>query len=207
LKLMQRNQFDTIYFEHFSYLSLIAAQRIFEAAGLRVFDVEEVSTHGGSIRFFVCHKEASHAETLNVARVRKEELDYGLGEDAAYRKWSDSVRATKRALLSLLIDLKSKGKTIAAYGAPAKGVTLLNYCGVGRDFVDFTVDRAPSKQGRLLPGVHIPILAPEAILERRPDYILILPWNLKTEIKAQMSAVKTWGGKFIVPVPVPTIED
>lgn len=207
LKLMQRNQFDTIYFEHFSYLSLIAAQRIFEAAGLRVFDVEEVSTHGGSIRFFVCHKNAGHAETLNVARVRKEELDYGLGEDAAYRKWSDSVRATKRALLSLLIDLKSKGKTIAAYGAPAKGVTLLNYCGVGRDFVDFTVDRAPSKQGRLLPGVHIPILAPEAILERRPDYILILPWNLKTEIKAQMSAVKSWGGKFIVPVPVPTIED
>jgi len=207
LRLMQRNQFDTIYHEHFSYLSLIAAQHVFEAAGLRVFDVEELNTHGGSIRFIVCRKDASHAKTDNVARVLAEEIAYGLDGDAAYAGWAENVRATKRALLKLLIAIKEDGKSIAAYGAPAKGVTLLNYCGVARDFIDFTVDRAPSKQNRLLPGVHIPILAPEAIFEKKPDYILILPWNLKDEIKAQMNAVRDWGCKFIVPVPVPGVED
>lgn len=206
LRLMQRNQFDTIYHEHFSYLSLIAASRVFAAAGLRVFDVEELSTHGGSIRFFVCHAGARHTETANVERIRAEEIAYGLDQDAAYMQWAENVRATKRALLSLLIGLKSEGKSIAAYGAPAKGVTLLNYCGVGRDFIDFTVDRAPSKQGRLLPGVHIPIHGPEAILERKPDFVLILPWNLKDEIKEQMAAIRDWGGKFIVPIPVPVVE-
>lgn len=205
LRLMERNQFDTIYHEHFSYLSLIAAQRIFAAAGLRVFDVEELTTHGGSIRFFVCHEGASYAESPNVARVRDEEIAFGLDRDEVYAAWAENVRATKLALLELLIGLKKEGKSIAAYGAPAKGVTLLNYCGVGREFVDFTVDRAPSKQNRLLPGVHIPILAPSAIAERRPDCILILPWNLKDEIMAQMQDARGWGARFIIPIPTPTI--
>jgi SAM-dependent methyltransferase len=205
LRLMQRNAFDTIYHEHFSYISLLAAERFFSAAGLRVFDVEELPTHGGSIRFFVCHNEASHAVTPNVAAVRQAELDYGLASDAVYERWAGNVRATKRALLTLLIGIKNQGKSIAAYGAPAKGVTLLNYCGIGPDFVDFTADRAPSKQGRLLPGVRIPILAPEAIDERRPDYVLILPWNLKDEIVEQLASMRDWGGKFIVPIPDPTV--
>jgi SAM-dependent methyltransferase len=207
LRLMQHNEFDTIYFEHFSYLSLLAATRIFEAAGLRVFDVEELPSHGGSIRFFVCHKAASHAEHASVARVRAAELAYGLGEDGVYQAWAARVRKTKRALLELLIGLKEAGKSIAAYGAPAKGVTLLNYCGVGRDFIDFTVDRAPSKQGRLMPGVHLPILDPEAIFLHKPDYLLILPWNLEAEIKAQMAGIRAWGGKFILPIPAPRIDD
>lgn len=206
LRLMQRNQFDTIYHEHFSYLSLMAASKVFAAAGLRVFDVEELPTHGGSIRFFVCRTDASHAESPNVARILADEAAYGLDGDAAYERWAENVRATKRALLGLLIELKNQGKSIAAYGAPAKGVTLLNYCGIGKDFIDFTVDRAPSKQDRLLPGVHVPILAPEAILEREPDYLLILPWNLKDEIESQMASIRNWGGKFIVPIPEPVIE-
>jgi hypothetical protein len=207
LKLMQRHQFDTIYHEHFSYLSLIAAKRIFEHAGLRVFDVEELETHGGSIRFFVCHEAAPHATTVNVERVLDAERAYGLDRDAIYVAWEESVKQTKRDLLELLIALKRQGKRIVGYGAPAKGVTLLNYCGIGRDFIDFTVDRAPSKQGRYLPGVRIPILEPDAILEAKPDFVLILPWNLKGEIKAQLSAIKSWGGQFIVPVPKATIED
>jgi hypothetical protein len=207
LRMMQNNQFDTIYFEHFSYLSLFAALRIFQAAGLRVFDVEDLTTHGGSIRFFVCRQEARYLETANVARVLGEERLYGLDEDGPYLAWAEKLRATKRALLKLLIDLKEQGKSIVGYGAPAKGVTLLNYCGVGRDFLDFTVDRAPSKQGKLMPGVHLPILPPEAIFERRPDYVLILPWNLKDEIKEQMHAIRAWGGRFIIPIPAPTIED
>ncbi|MGE3142411.1 MAG: methyltransferase domain-containing protein, partial [Hyphomonadaceae bacterium] len=207
LKLMQRRQFDTIYHEHFSYLSLIAGQRIFEAAGLRVFDVELPETHGGSIRYFVCHKGAKHVETENVARVRAEELEYGLGGDAIYQSWNEAVKENKRALLELLIGLKRQGKRIVGYGAPAKGVTLLNYCGIGRDFLDFTVDLAPSKQGRYLPGVRIPILAPDAIFQHKPDYLLILPWNIKNEIKTQMAGVREWGARFIVPAPAPAIED
>ncbi|WP_410708167.1 methyltransferase domain-containing protein [Bradyrhizobium sp. BWA-3-5] len=206
LTLMQRHQFDTIYHEHFSYLSLIAGQRIFSKAGLRVFDVELLETHGGSIRFFVCHSEASRAESARVAEVLAKERAYGLDRDEVYIAWNESVKETKRALLELLISLKRQSKTIAGYGAPAKGVTLLNYCGIGVDFIDFTVDRAPSKQGRYLPGVRIPILPPEAILQTKPDYILILPWNLKQEIKEQMAEVRSWGGQFIVPVPKATIE-
>lgn len=206
LTLMQRHQFDTIYHEHFSYLSLIAGQRIFAKAGLRVFDVELPETHGGSIRFFVCHAGASHAESPRVAEVLAKERAYGLDKDDIYVAWNESVKETKRDLLELLVSLKRQAKTIVGYGAPAKAVTLLNYCGVGVDFVDFTVDRAPSKQGRYLPGVRIPILPPEAIFEAKPDYVLILPWNLKQEIKTQMEGVRAWGGKFIVPVPKATIE-
>jgi hypothetical protein len=207
LTLMQRHQFDTIYHEHFSYLSLIAGQHIFSKAGLRVFDVELLETHGGSIRFFVCHADAAHAESPRVAEVLAKERAYGLDRDEVYIAWNESVKETKRALLELLISLKRQSKTIVGYGAPAKGVTLLNYCGIGTDFIDFTVDRAPSKQGRYFPGVRIPILPPEAILQSKPDYVLILPWNLKQEIKAQMEGIRSWGGRFIVPVPKATIED
>jgi hypothetical protein len=206
LTLMQRHQFDTIYHEHFSYLSLIAGQRVFARAGLRVFDVELPETHGGSIRFFVCHSGASHPESPRVAEVLAKERAYGLDKDDIYIAWSEAVKETKRDLLELLVSLKRQSKTIAGYGAPAKAVTLLNYCGVGVDFVDFTVDRAPSKQGRFLPGVRIPILPPEAIFEAKPDYVLILPWNLKQEIKTQMEGIRSWGGRFIVPVPKATIE-
>jgi hypothetical protein len=204
---MQRHQFDTIYHEHFSYLSLIAGARIFAKAGLRVFDVELPETHGGSIRFFVCHQEASHPENVNVARLLADERAYGLDKDAVYDNWNESVKETKRDLLDLLVGLKRKGKSIVGYGAPAKAVTLLNYCGIARDFLDFTVDRAPSKQGRYLPGVRIPIFPPESIFEAKPDFVLILPWNLKAEIKSQMRGIKSWGGRFIVPVPKATIED
>jgi hypothetical protein len=207
LKLMQRHQFDTIYHEHFSYLSLLAAERIFARAGLRVFDVELPETHGGSIRFFVCHAQSSHRQSPRVAQILAEEQGYGLDDDAAYVAWNESIKATKRDLLELLIALKRHGRVIAGYGAPAKAVTLLSYCGIGNDFLDFTVDRAPSKQGRYLPGVRIPIFPPEAILKAKPDFVLILPWNLKDEIKAQMSEIKSWGGRFIVPVPKATIED
>jgi hypothetical protein len=207
LTLMKRHQFDTIYHEHFSYLSLIAGQRIFAKAGLRVFDVELLKTHGGSIRFFVCHEDAGHAESQHVAEVLANERAYGLDADAVYTEWNESVKETKRALLQLLTSLKRAKKKVVGYGAPAKGVTLLNYCGVGTDFLDFTVDRAPSKQGRFLPGVRIPILPPEAIIDARPDYLLILPWNIKDEIKTQMAEIRSWGGRFIVPVPNATIEE
>ncbi len=207
LTLMRQRQFDTIYHEHFSYLSLIAAERIFAAAGLRLFDVELLETHGGSIRFFVCRPEAAHETTERVAAVRAEELAYGLDDDAIYLAWNEDVKRVKRAFLALLIDLKAKGAHIAAYGAPAKGVTLLNFCGVRRDMLDFTVDRAPSKQGRFMPGVRVPILAPEAIDEMKPDYLVILPWNLKDEIKAQMAHIRGWGCKFITPVPEAVIEE
>ncbi|CCD84528.1 putative SAM-dependent methyltransferase [Bradyrhizobium sp. ORS 285] len=207
LTLMQRHQFDTIYHEHFSYLSLIAGLRIFARAGLRVFDVELPETHGGSIRFFVCHDDASHAESSNVADVLARERAYGLHDDAIYVAWNEQVKETKRALIELLTALKRDNKKIVAYGAPAKGVTLLNYCGIRTDFLDFTVDRAPSKQGRYMPGVRVPILPPEAIFEAKPDYVLILPWNIKNEIKTQMAEIRRWGGRFVVPVPKATIED
>lgn len=201
LSLMQNMQFDTIYHEHFSYLSLIAAQRIFAHAGLRVFDVELPPTHGGSIRFFVCHESASHAQCPGVEQTLAAEHAYGLHEDAVYTAWGQRVQAGKTILRETLLDLKESGKTLIAYGAPAKGVTLLNYCGVGRDLLDFTVDMAPSKQGRFMPGVRLPILPPSAIAEKKPDYVLILPWNLSEEIRAQWAEIGTWGGQFLVPVP------
>ena len=207
LKLMKRHQFDTIYHEHFSYFSLLAAQRIFASAGLRVFDVEELETHGGSIRFFVCREDASHRLHANVERVLQEEINFGLADDRAYVAWGEAVKETKRSLLALLIGLKRQGKSIVGYGAPAKAVTLLNYCGIGQDFLDYTVDRAPSKIGRFLPGVRLPILAPEAIFETQPDYVLILPWNIKDEIETQLEPVQEWGAKFIVPVPSARVED
>jgi C-methyltransferase C-terminal domain/Putative zinc binding domain/Methyltransferase domain len=207
MTLMQRHQFDTIYHEHFSYLSLIAGQQIFAKAGLRVFDVQLLETHGGSIRFFVCHARASHEESPNVADVLAQECAYGLDGDAIYAAWNEAVKQTKRDLLELLISLRHKGKKIVGYGAPAKSVTLLNYCGIRGDFLDFTVDRSLSKQGRYLPGVRIPILPTEAILDVKPDFVMILPWNIRDEIKTQMKEIRSWGGRFIVPLPKATIED
>ncbi len=201
LRLMAFTQFDTIYHEHFSYLSLHVVQRIFAAHGLRVFDVEQLATHGGSLRVFACHAAATHPEMPALAAVLAEELAAGLETTEAYAAFARQVIDTKVALLRFLIDARAAGKTVAAYGAPAKGNTLLNYCGVGPELVAFTVDRSPHKQGKLLPGVRIPVRAPEAIMEARPDYLLILPWNLEAEITAQMAGIRDWGGRFVVPIP------
>ena len=201
LRLMQESQFDTIYHEHFSYLSLHVVCRAFAAAGLRVFDVAELPTHGGSLRVFACQEGAGHGAGAAVGRVLGEEVAAGLEDGAAYRAFARQVVDVKAGLLRFLLDAREAGKVVAGYGAPAKGNTLLNYCGVGTDLLAFTVDRSPHKQGMLLPGTRIPVLAPEALLEARPDYVLILPWNLKGEVMAQMAAVRGWGGRFVVPIP------
>ncbi|TLP60297.1 class I SAM-dependent methyltransferase [Parasedimentitalea maritima] len=201
LQQITHNQFDTIYHEHFSYLSLLAVERILKVNGMRVFDTENLTTHGGSLRVFACRVDASYAETETLAATRAAEADFGLDDDKVYSDFADQVRQTKHSLLSLLMDLKGKGKRIVGYGAPAKGNTLLNFCGIGRDILDFTVDRSPHKQDRYLPGTRLPIHAPEAIFEAKPDYVLILPWNLKDEIKDQMAGISDWGGQFVVPIP------
>ncbi len=202
LNLIARNAFDTIYHEHYSYLSLHSTERILAAHGLTVFDVEELPSHGGSLRLFVCHTDAPmHPVSPRVAALHAKERAAGLTEPEGYAGFEPSVQKVKRELLKFLIAAKEEGKTVAGYGAPAKGNTLLNYCGVRTDLLAFTVDRNPHKQGRFLPGTHIPILAPEALLQVKPDYVLILPWNLQHEIMAQMQAVRAWGGRFVVPIP------
>lgn len=200
LKLIEFNQFDTIYHEHFSYLSLHAVERIFKAHGLQVFDVDELPTHGGSLRIYARHDRAEPVET-NVEVLRQTEQDAGIDLLSTYAAFGKRVEATKRTLLEFLIKAKAEGKRIAGYGAPAKGNTLLNYCGVRRDFVDFTVDRNPAKQNHYLPGTHIPVFAPEKIDELKPDYVLILPWNIRAEIIGKMGHIRDWGGKFVVPIP------
>lgn len=201
LRQMQETQFDTIYHEHFSYLSLHVVRRVLTAHRLRVFDVEELPTHGGSLRVFACHDGAAHAQGPAVDRVLVEELAAGLEGAEAYRAFANQVVEVKVGLLRFLLDARAAGKCVAGYGAPAKGNTLLNYCGVGPEFIGFTVDRSPHKQGTLLPGTRIPVRPPEAILEARPDYVLILPWNLRDEIMGQMATVREWGGQFVVPIP------
>jgi 2-polyprenyl-3-methyl-5-hydroxy-6-metoxy-1,4-benzoquinol methylase len=201
LRLMQGAQFDTIYHEHFSYLSLHVVQRIFAQHGLRVFDVEQLSTHGGSLRVFACHAAASHRETPALAQVLTDEVNAGLEGDEAYRRFAQLVVEAKLSLLRFLIDARTQGKRVVAYGAPAKGNTLLNYCGVGPELIAFTVDLSPHKQGMFLPGTRIPVRAPKAILREKPDYVLILPWNLQEEITTQMAEVRAWGGRFVVPIP------
>jgi len=202
LKLMKENQFDTIYHEHFSYFSLLTAERIFAAHGMRVFDVEELWTHGGSLRIYACHAGNRAQPTHDsVGAVIGRERDEGLHRLETYRSFAEQVKETKRKLLAFLIGAKREGKRIAAYGAPGKGNTLLNYCGIRTDFIDYAVDRNPYKHGRYTPGTHIPIHPPERIAETRPDYILILPWNLKDEIMTQLAYVRDWGGKFVVPIP------
>jgi len=208
LKLMEENQFDTIYHEHFSYFSFLTAQKIFRAHGLELFDVEELPTHGGSLRIFGRHVEDAYKPvTSRVLELAAREAAAGQQHLDCYRSFSERVKKTKRELLRCLIQAKEKGKSIVGYGAPGKGNTLLNYCGAGKDLIDYTVDRNPYKQGRFTPGMHIPIYHPDKIRETQPDYLLILPWNLRQEIMQQMSFVREWGGKFIIPIPEATICD
>lgn len=204
MRLMNENQFDTIYHEHFSYFSFIAAERIFARHGLTLFDVEELPTHGGSLRMYAQHA-GTGAVSERVVEMKKRELDAGYDRMDTYRDFGEQVKETKRKLLEFLINAKRAGKSIAGYGAPGKGNTLLNYCGIRTDFIDYTVDRNPYKQGKFLPGTHIPILHPDKIMETRPDYLFILPWNVKDEIMAQMSGIRAWGGKFVVPIPEVTV--
>jgi SAM-dependent methyltransferase len=202
LQLMQQNQFDTIYHEHFSYFSFLTVEKVFAAHGLTLFDVEEIPTHGGSLRIYGRHTDASEpAISERVVQLKAKETAAGLQQLATYLQFGEQVKETKRKLLQFLIEAKAQGKKIAAYGAPAKGNTLLNYCGVRTDFIDYTVDRSPYKQELFLPGTHIPILHPDQIRETQPDYLLILPWNLKEEIMTQVAYIGEWGGKFIVPIP------
>ncbi len=200
-RLMELNQFDTIYHEHFSYFSLLTAERILGEHDIALFDAEELTTHGGSLRLYGRHANAGIGQSETLTRLKNEETAAGLGNIDSYTDFAESARHTKRALLRFLIEAKENGKSIAAYGAPAKGNTLLNYCGIRGDFIDYTVDRNPHKQGLYLPGTRIPILAPERIFETKPDYVLILPWNLKDEIMEQMAAIRQWGGRFVVPIP------
>jgi cyclopropane fatty-acyl-phospholipid synthase-like methyltransferase len=202
MKLMEENQFDTIYHEHFSYFSFITASRIMGAHGLRIFDVDELTTHGGSLRLYCCHENDERwPTTARATELKHREEAAGFTSLDCYRNFAEQVMETKRKLLSFLIDAKEKGKKIVGYGAPGKGNTLLNYCGIRSDFIDYTVDRNPYKQGKYLPGTRIPIYGPDRIRETRPDYVFILPWNFKDEIMKQCSYIKEWGGKFVVPIP------
>ncbi|MBE0697335.1 MAG: methyltransferase domain-containing protein [Anaerolineaceae bacterium] len=206
MRLVAENQFDTIYHEHFSYFSLVAVEKIFAAHGITLFDVEELPTHGGSLRIYGRHTEdATKPVGERILELRAREEKAGLKGMQYYASFSEQVKETKRKLLEFLIEAKRAGKVIAGYGAPGKGNTLLNYCGIRTDFIDYTVDRNPYKQGKFLPGTHIPIYAPEKIRETKPDYVFILPWNFKDEILAQNAFIREWGGKFVVPIPEATV--
>ena len=207
LQLMDENQFDTIYHEHFSYLSFGTVEKIFAHHGLRLCDVDEIPTHGGSLRIYACHMDDARKSAPSVVALREHELARGLRNLDTYSEFEARVKNTKRKLLQFLIDARARGKSVVGYGAPGKGNTLLNYCGIRTDFLDYTVDRSPHKQGRYTPGTHIPILAPDKIRETRPDYVLILPWNLQREITAQLSFIKQGGGKCVVPIPTVTVLD
>jgi len=202
LQLLEYNQFDTIYHEHFSYFSFLTVERIFAAHGLIIFDVQELPTHGGSLRIYARHKEDNTKPISDRAYgLKQQEIDDGYEDINHYLTFGKKVKKSKRDILSFLIQAKEEGKTIVGYGAPAKGNTLLNYCGIKTDFIDYTVDRNPYKQGHYLPGSHIPIEAPDKIKETKPDYVFILPWNLKDEIMEQMAFIRGWGGKFVIPIP------
>lgn len=201
LELMIRNEFDTIYHEHFSYWSLLSVEQVFAAHGLRLFDVEQIPTHGGSLRIYACHQDSKHPTDQRIEQLRSLEARAGLDRLENYAAFAARVSEVRCQLLDFLIRCKREGKKVVGYGAPAKGNTLLNYCGVRPDLLPFTVDRSPHKQGRWLPGTRIPIRAPEAIFDLKPDYVLILPWNLRDEIVASMAGVREWGGQFVVAVP------
>lgn len=202
LQLMQNNQFDTIYHEHFSYFSLLTVQKIFSFHNLTIFDVDELSTHGGSLRIYAKHKEdKTKPENKNVNDLIKEEKQFGLDKISTYTNFQRQIEILKQDIQRFFSNIKSQGKTIVGYGAPAKGNTLLNFCGIDKNFLDYTVDKNPYKQGLYLPGTHIPIKKPEKIQETRPDYIFILPWNLNDEIIEEMGYISNWGGKFVIPIP------
>jgi hypothetical protein len=202
LTLIRENQFDTIYHEHFSYFSFLTAEAIFAAHGLELFDVEELPTHGGSLRIYGRHRgDTSKPMADRVAALRNREIEEGFTRIESYGQFAKKVEETKWKLLEFLIHARRQGRSIVGYGAPGKGNTLLNYCGIRTDFLEYTVDRNPYKHGKFTPGTHIPIHPPEKILATKPDYVLILPWNFKDEILRQMAAIRAWGGKFIVPIP------
>jgi 2-polyprenyl-3-methyl-5-hydroxy-6-metoxy-1,4-benzoquinol methylase len=202
MRLVDDNLFDTVYHEHFSYLSFTTVERIFAAHGLTLFDVEEVATHGGSLRIYGRHVEnEDRAVSGNVASFKERERAWGMLSLDTYAAFSEKVKATKRKILQFFIDAKNDGKSIVGYGAPGKGNTLLNYCGIRTDLLDYTVDRNPYKQGKFTPGTRIPICAPERILQTRPDFLFILPWNLKDELMAQNAFVREWGCRFVIPLP------
>ncbi|MBI3895523.1 MAG: class I SAM-dependent methyltransferase [Acidobacteria bacterium] len=202
LRTIERNEFDQIYHEHFSYFSLFSTSHILEAHELKVFDVEELPTHGGSLRVYACHAE-DYSKTVGstLERVTRAEHDAGLTTVARYTSFAERVRKIKWALLEFLLSAKREGKSVAGYGAPGKGTTLLHYCGIGCDLLEYTVDRNPYKQGRFMGGNHIPIYHPDKIRETKPDYVLILPWNLKDEIMEQLFYIREWGGRFVAPIP------
>ena len=201
LQLILQNQFDTIYHEHFSYFSFLTVEKVFADHGITLFDVEELPTHGGSLRIYGQHNDGKKPISDRVSKLKTKEIDAGLEQRSTYLGFGEQVKATKRHLLSFLIDIKNQGKSVVGYGAPAKGNTLLNYCGIRTDLLDYTVDRSPYKQGLFLPGTHIPIYHPDKIIETKPDYLLILPWNIKDEIIEQMGHIREWGGQFVVPIP------
>ena len=200
--LMQENQFDTIYHEHLSYFSFIAVDSLFTRHGLTIFDVEELGTHGGSLRIYARRSSRSNLVIFpSVQELKTRELQLQMNRLPTYSSFGEQAKAAKRALLTFLIEAKQSGKSVVAYGAPAKGNTLLNYCGIGTDFLEYTIDRSPHKQGRFLPGTRIPIYHPDKVMETKPDYLLILPWNLKDEICTQMTHVREWGCRFVMPIP------
>jgi 2-polyprenyl-3-methyl-5-hydroxy-6-metoxy-1,4-benzoquinol methylase len=201
LRLMERNQYDTIYHEHYQYLSLLTAQRALATAGLAVVDVDELSTHGGSLRVHARHAAVAGEPSVRVKQLLEAEAEAGLHTVEGHRGFAESVFQIKRDLLRFLLTAREEGKRVVGYGAPGKGNTLLNHCGVREDLLAYTVDRSPYKQGLFLPGTHIPIHGPERIAEDRPDYVLVLPWNLRTEISAQLSYVREWGGRLVFPIP------
>ena len=205
LRLIEHTEFDTIYHEHVSYFSFLAVERVFVRAGLMLFDVEELPTHGGSLRIYARGRELDSAIDARVEDLRERELAAGLDRLETYTSFDERVRRVKRDLLEFLIEAKREGKSVVGYGAPAKATTLLNYCGIGRDFIDYVVDRSPHKQGRFLPGSHLPIRATEEVARTKPDYLLILPWNRRDEIVQQMAHVREFGCRFVVPIPEPTI--
>ena len=202
MNLIHQNQFDTIYHEHFSYFSLLTVKKVLAQHGLRVFDVEELKTHGGSLRVYACHQEdPEKAVQVSVEALQEKERAAGLDNLKTYQDYTKRVEQTKYQILEFLITAKKAGKVTVGYGAPAKGNTLLNYCGIHSDLLRYTVDKSPYKQGMFLPGTHIPIHDPSILLADKPDYVFILPWNLKDEIMESMKAIRSWGGKFVVPIP------
>jgi SAM-dependent methyltransferase len=206
LRLIERNEFDTIYHEHFSYFSMLTTMRILEAHGLKAFDVEELTTHGGSLRVYACRAgNQIHKVEPSVQKLIVEEKRAGLASAEGYESFARQVKQTKIALVDFLLTAARQGKTVAGYGAPGKSATLLHYCGIGKDLIEYTVDRSPHKQGRFLPGSHIPIYHPDRIRETKPDYVVILPWNLKDEIIEQLQFIREWGGRFVVPIPEVTV--
>ncbi|MBZ5707064.1 MAG: class I SAM-dependent methyltransferase [Acidobacteriia bacterium] len=206
LQLIQLNEFDTIYHEHFSYFSLLSTVKIMEAHGLRVFDVEELKSHGGSLRVYACRTESkTHPVEPNVQKVLADEARAALDRIDGYQSFACQVKETKFALVDFLLFAAKEGKKVAGYGAPGKSATLLHYCGIGKDLIEYTVDRSPFKQGRFLPGTHIPICHPDRISQTKPDYVVILPWNLKDEIMRQLQFIREWGGRFVVPIPKVTV--